>query len=94
MNDEQTVNKYEDLPNDEEVNSFSSGWNVSFLSSVVLNANIFQTIHRMETEIASFERGELPLSKDTNFNFITSLVDVITAYICINYDIKKCRNYA
>jgi hypothetical protein len=33
----------------------------------------------METEIASFERGELPLSNDTNFNFITSLVDVITA---------------
>ena len=49
------------------------------LSGVVLNANIFQTIHRMETEIASFERGELPLSNDTNFNFITSLVDVITA---------------
>jgi hypothetical protein len=48
----------------------------------------------METEIASFERGELPLSNDTNFNFITSLVDVITAYICINYDIKKCCNYA
>ena len=33
------------------VNSFSSGWNVSILSGVVLNANIFQTIHRMETEI-------------------------------------------
>jgi hypothetical protein len=60
-------------------NSFSSGWNVSFLSGVVLNANIFQTIHRMETGIASFERGELPLSNDTNFNFITSFVDVITA---------------
>jgi hypothetical protein len=55
-------------------NSFSSGRNVSILSGVVLNANIFQTIHRMETEIASFERGELPLSNDTNFNFITSLV--------------------
>ena len=26
--------------------------NVSILSGVVLNANIFQTIHRMETEIA------------------------------------------
>ena len=54
---------------------------IAILSGVVLNANIFQTIHRMETEIASFERGELPLSNDTNFNFITSLVDVIT---CIN----------
>jgi hypothetical protein len=59
------------------INSFSSGQNVSILSDVVLNANIFQTIHRMETEIASFERGELPLCHDTNF--ITSLVDVITA---------------
>ena len=67
--------------NFQQLNSFSSGRNVAFLSGVVLNANIFQTIHRMETEIASFERGELPLSNDTNFNFITSLVDVIT---CIN----------
>jgi hypothetical protein len=62
-------------------NSFSSGWNVAILSGVELNTNIFQTIHRMETEIASFERGELPLSNDTNFNFITSLVDV---KMCIN----------
>jgi hypothetical protein len=59
--------------------SFSSGRNVSILSGVDLNANIFQTIHRMETEIASFERGKLPLSNDTNFKFIASLVDVITA---------------
>jgi hypothetical protein len=65
-------------------NSFSSGRNVAILSGVVLNANIFQTIHRMETEIALFERGELPLSNDTNFNFITSLVDVIT---CMNLHI-------
>jgi hypothetical protein len=72
-------------------NSFSSGQNVAILSGVVLNANIFQTIHHMETEIALFERGELPLSNDTNFNFITSLVDITT---CINYDIKKCCNYA
>jgi hypothetical protein len=43
----------------------------------------------METEIASLERGELPLSNDTNFNFITSLVDIITGNICINYDIKN-----
>jgi hypothetical protein len=57
-------------------NSFSSGRNVAVLSGVVLNANIFQTIHRMETEIASFERGELPLFNDTNFNFITNLIDV------------------
>ena len=70
------------------INSFSSGRDVAILSGVVLNANIFQTIHHMETEIASFERRELPLSND--FNFITSLVDIIT---CINYDIKCC-NYA
>jgi hypothetical protein len=43
---------------------------------MVLNANIFQTIHR--TEIASFKRGELPLSNNTSFNVITSLVDAIT----------------
>jgi hypothetical protein len=56
----------------------SSGQNVAILSVVVLNANIFQTIHHMETEIASFKRGELPLSNNTSFNVITSLVDVIT----------------
>jgi hypothetical protein len=33
----------------------------------VLNANIFQTIHLMETEIASFKRGERPLSNNTSF---------------------------
>jgi hypothetical protein len=62
-------------PNFKSINSFqsfSSGRNVSILRGVVLNANIFQTIHCMETEIALFERGELPLSNDTNFNFITS----------------------
>jgi hypothetical protein len=56
----------------------SSGQNVAILSGVVLNANTFQTIHHMETEIASFKRGELPLSNNTSFNVITSLVDVIT----------------
>jgi hypothetical protein len=44
-------------------NSFSSGRKVAILSGVVLNAYIFQTIHRTETEIASFKRGGLPLSK-------------------------------
>jgi hypothetical protein len=56
--------------NFQQLNSFSSGRNVAFLSGVVLNANIFQTIHRMETEIASFER-ELPLSND---KFLSSQV--------------------
>ena len=42
---------------------FSSGRKVAILSGVVLNPYIFQTIHRTETEIASFERGGLPLSK-------------------------------
>jgi hypothetical protein len=45
----------------------SSGQNVAILSGVVLNANIFQTIHRMETEIASVKRGERPLSNNTSF---------------------------
>ena len=45
------------------LNSFSSGRKVAILSGVVLNTYIFQTIHRTETEIASFERGGLPLSK-------------------------------
>ena len=36
---------------------FSSGRKVAILSGVVLNAYIFQTIHRTETEIASFEKG-------------------------------------
>jgi hypothetical protein len=76
------------------VNSFSSGRKVAILSGVVLNAYIFQTIHRTETEIALFERGGLLLSNDTNFNFIPSLVNDLLAYICINYDIKKCCNYA
>ena len=44
-------------------NSFSSGRKVAILSGVVLNAYIFQTIRRTETETASFERGGLPLSK-------------------------------
>jgi hypothetical protein len=43
------------------LNSFSSGRKVAILSGVVLNAYIFQTIHCTETEIASFERGGLPL---------------------------------
>jgi hypothetical protein len=42
---------------------FSSGRKVAILSGVVLNPYIFQTIHRTETEIASFERGGLPLYK-------------------------------
>jgi hypothetical protein len=49
------------------LNSFSSGRKVEISSGVVLNAYIFQTIHRTETEIASFKRGGLPLSNDTNF---------------------------
>ena len=61
------------------LNSFSSGRKVAILSGVVLNAYIFQTIHRTETEIASFERGGLPLSNDTNFNFIPSLVNELLA---------------
>jgi hypothetical protein len=61
------------------INSFSSGRKVAILSGVVLNAYIFQTIHRTETEIASFERGGLPLSNDTNFNFIPSLVNELLA---------------
>jgi hypothetical protein len=61
------------------LNSFSSGRKVAILSGVVLNAYIFQTIHRTETEIASFERGRLPLSNDTNFNFIPSLVNDLLA---------------
>ena len=60
-------------------NSFSSGRKVAILSGGVLNAYIFQTIHRTETEIASFERGGLPLSNDTNFNFIPSLVNELLA---------------
>ena len=48
--------------------SFSFGRNVAILSGVLLNANIFQIIHRMETEIASFERGELPLSNQFLFH--------------------------
>ena len=47
--------------------------NKNFGCQCPLNANIFQTIHCMDTGIASFER-ELPLSSDTNFNFITSMV--------------------
>jgi hypothetical protein len=78
----------------ETINLFSSGRKVAILSGLVLNAYIFQTIHRTETEIASFERGGLSLSNDTNFNFIPSLVDELLAYIGINYDIKKCCNYA
>ena len=61
------------------INSFSSGRKVAILSVVVLNAYIFQTIYRTETEIASFERGRLPLSNDTNFNFIPSLVNELLA---------------
>ena len=61
------------------VNSFSSGRKLAILGGVVLNAYIFQTIHRTETEIASFERGGLPLSNDTNFNFIPSLVNDLLA---------------
>jgi hypothetical protein len=57
------------IPNTVFNNSFSSGRKVAILSGVVLNAYIFQTIHRTETEIASFERGGLPLSNDTNFKF-------------------------
>ena len=60
------------------LNSLSSGRNVAILSGVFLNANIFQTICRMETEIASFKGGELPISNNTSFNAITSLLDVIT----------------
>jgi hypothetical protein len=62
----------------ETINLFSSSRKVAILSGVVLNAYIFQTIHRTETEIASFERG-LPLSNDTNFNFIPSLVNDLLA---------------
>jgi hypothetical protein len=66
------------------LNSFSSGRKVAILGGVVLNAYIFQTIHCTETEIASLERGGLPLSNDTNLNFIPSLVNDLLALICIN----------
>jgi hypothetical protein len=57
----------------------SPGRKVAILSGVVLDAYIFPTIHRTETEIASFERGGLLLSNDTNFNFIPSLVNDLLA---------------
>ena len=51
----------------------------SNLGCCCLNAYIFQTIHRTETKIESFERGGLPLSNDTNFNFIRGLVNDLLA---------------
>ena len=57
------LNTYLSKPLEVLFNSFSSGRKIAILSGVVLNAYIFQTIHRTETEIASFERGGLPLSK-------------------------------
>ena len=70
------------LPNHSQVNNLTHSHpveEVAILSGVVLNTYIFQTIHCTETAIASLERGGLPLSNDTNFNFIPSLVNDLLA---------------
>jgi hypothetical protein len=72
------------------LNSFSSGRKVAILSGVVLNAYIFQTIHRTETEIASFERGVFPLSK---IPISISSRAWLTSYSHKLW-YKKCCNYA